>query len=607
LPLLLICALLIQEAPDSSWQWPVDTRHGASSSFGEYRGERFHLGLDFSTGGVEGMEVRPARAGEVFRVRAERDGYGLAVYMRHDGYITVYAHLAAFGPKLAAAIKAAGADPTSEFGELRLRLALEAGDLLAHTGESGAGMPHFHFETRDANNRPLDPMTLDFPPLPQNRGEAVLTALRLIPLNRKSLVNGGFLPFVTDQNQIRIQARGAIGLQALAHIDGPRDNRLGCREARVFFNGELIAEWRPRRIDFAAYRTAAGIYDQVVSGFGPTQFAYAFDNRAATLPPTPGLRWAGPIEVAEAGELAIELMNLAGERSRYAWTLAPDAPPRSESPQPWQTMPTQATTLTIAAAGPRVFITAGMRGSLQTPDSLTGLTTRQTQELALSPDNPAAELIWRTEAGSLKRTVALLPEKAAFQRSLGAWSIEGGNDAAEPMAAVLEPADPKIMSRSLAFLGPVLWFGRHGLPADIRVGYDLGSVEDARHAGLFYWSFNKQKWRFLEAVGEDGALAAQLDHFAPLAAARDISAPRILQPFVHEYFTGPRVVIPVTDEGSGVDPEAVAVSRNDTALDVYFDTSRRWIVLPAGALRGPWDVSAKDRSGRAARVRSLNL
>jgi len=130
---MLVCVLsLIMGLNQPSWQWPIDPGLGLTSSFGEYRGARFHMGLDMSTGGVEGVPVHPAAPGTLVRVRADAGGYGLAVYVAHDrGFMTVYGHLAAFGPKLKAAIRAEGKDPASLFGSLALNARVEREDVLA--------------------------------------------------------------------------------------------------------------------------------------------------------------------------------------------------------------------------------------------------------------------------------------------------------------------------------------------------------------------------------------------------------------------------------------------------------------------------------------------
>ena len=49
--------------------WPFDRTPDLSSSFGEYRSGRFHMGVDLSTNGAIGVPVHAAADGHVSRVR----------------------------------------------------------------------------------------------------------------------------------------------------------------------------------------------------------------------------------------------------------------------------------------------------------------------------------------------------------------------------------------------------------------------------------------------------------------------------------------------------------------------------------------------------------
>ena len=140
---------------------PLAQTPGLSSGFGEFRTAHFHAGLDYSTDQVEGKEVRAVEDGWVERVRASGVGYGRAVYLRlADGHTAVYGHLSRFAPKLDAYVAlrqdSAGIyeqDLTPAKGEI----AFKQGEVIAWSGQSGAGPPHLHFELRqgDMNLNPL--------------------------------------------------------------------------------------------------------------------------------------------------------------------------------------------------------------------------------------------------------------------------------------------------------------------------------------------------------------------------------------------------------------------------------------------------------------------
>src|SRR5262245_49190859 len=63
-----------QEASGTALQWPLDATPAIVSTFGEYRYDHLHAGVDISTGGRTGLKVRAAAAGAVYRLKVEWRG-----------------------------------------------------------------------------------------------------------------------------------------------------------------------------------------------------------------------------------------------------------------------------------------------------------------------------------------------------------------------------------------------------------------------------------------------------------------------------------------------------------------------------------------------------
>lgn len=594
------CVFLAAE-PD--WQWPIDTKFGPSATFGEYRGERFHMGLDFSTGGAEGMRLRPARDGVVFQVRASQSGYGKAVYVRHaDGLITVYAHLAAFGEGLQAAIREKGQDPAADFGTLELALPVKHDETLAWTGESGAGMPHLHFEVRDGDNRPLDPLNLSFPKL-NAAIRPVIRGLRLLPMGAAARVDGTAFPRTFDSKDRVIQAQGRLGLQVDAYLAAPRDNTLAPRGVRVLVDGSELAVWRPQQISFDHYRQAGSVVDQAFSGFGPTRYWYAFDGRTAALPTPPGLRVDGTLEIGDqARTLRVEIWGFDGALHAQTWTLDPSAGVGQGEPDP--ELPIQPTSLRVRCYGDRFFINpAELAGTVVLPNEMRAMGPGDRFEVGPSEDGAPVALVWRTDAGALSRRLAWL---TAGETDLGPFRLRVADRAFAKVGVLLQPADPKQGDGVLQFESPVLSFGRHGLPAPgVRLAVDEATAADAEVA-LYYWSFVKKRWRYHSAL-EAGEAGVPVDALTPLVLARDRSAPAIRAPKIHRYFVGNRVVIPIVERGSGIDRDTVVVRGPGGVLPARYDGDRGWIILEAPSDSGPWHVSIRDRAGLKAEVKQLRI
>lgn len=589
------------DTTDVDWQWPVSTRFGVTATFGEYRGMRFHMGLDFSTGGVEGEPIKPARSGQVVKIRAQRRGYGRVLYVNHpNGYQTVYAHLAQFGPKVAAAIQSAGHSPDGYFGTLNLEVDVTADDLIAYSGESGAGLPHLHFEVRAAGNIPVDPLSLPFPSVGKQLGEPVVDGLVVLPLDDDARVNGAPYAYALNGDRGALRAKGKVGIQVLASIHGARNSRLGLRGLRVQVDDQMVGSWLPRRIGFDDYRKAGLVFDQVRSGFGPTQYAHCFDHRASFLPWVDDYAATAPLTITQETTVVIKVMGLDGKWQENRFTLSPDAALREARVEDRGIQPTS---LETHLFGDRLLAKAsGIDGRLVLPDRLLGLADGDHHLIRI--DAPM-DIIWRTQPGSLKRTTAPLPRSHQFTLNLAAWQLQAQSLAnIPPTAVMLSPPNHRQQSDELIYVSDILVFGRAGLPSKgLRVRFAAGDMTDPGQLGIYAWSRVKSKWRFWGQHDGHGP-TAEVDYLTDLVVARDVHPPKVLRPKRHDYFTGPRIVIPVGDRGSGVDGDSVRVFKGSRQIAAEYDSDRRWIILPKDAI-GPWTVRLTDRANNTTSVANL--
>jgi hypothetical protein len=81
-------------------QWPLDIEIDTSASFAEFRGFRFHAGIDLRTQRRNGLPVRAMADGYVSRIKIQFRGFGYALYVDHPELQvrSVYAHLQDFAP-----------------------------------------------------------------------------------------------------------------------------------------------------------------------------------------------------------------------------------------------------------------------------------------------------------------------------------------------------------------------------------------------------------------------------------------------------------------------------------------------------------------------------
>jgi len=211
---------------DNGYIWPLKGRYALTSTFAEYRRGHFHAGIDISTGGRTGLPVRAAAAGHVARVRVSPFGYGKAIYIRQDdGRYAVYAHLKEFTAEINALVKkrqeAVGQYEVEIYPRARV-YGVQQGEVIAFSGRSGCEAPHLHFELRDSDNRPINPLAhgLSVP----DRAAPRFVAVCLYPVGSRSTVNGEQRPCVVELERVdrqslyrapnRIRVHGAFSVSA---------------------------------------------------------------------------------------------------------------------------------------------------------------------------------------------------------------------------------------------------------------------------------------------------------------------------------------------------------------------------------------------------------
>ncbi len=146
---------------------PLDTTLLLSGNFAEIRSNHFHGGLDIKTGGKEGRNIYAIEDGYVARIKIATGGYGKCLYIKHpDGHTSVYAHLQKFNETIQKYVS----DKQYAKRTFTIELFPQAGDLVVKRGEvialsgntGGSGGPHLHFEIRDQNQVPINPLLFNF-------------------------------------------------------------------------------------------------------------------------------------------------------------------------------------------------------------------------------------------------------------------------------------------------------------------------------------------------------------------------------------------------------------------------------------------------------------
>ncbi len=283
----------------SAYAWPLQTRHATTSVFADFRETHFHAGVDVSTRGEEGFKVYAMREGYVSLVQVSSSGYGKSVRVTHpDGFTTLYAHLQRFSPDIEEAVKQLQKKKSRYQVTLRPsrgQFAVNQGDHIAYTGSSGAGGPHLHFEIRDQNGNPVDPLLAE-PLAPRARDDAfpVFEEVGFLPLKASTFIQGDTQPFYLrpirrGQQEYRlstvVHVTGTLGLTVKVRDGvGPRQYRNRGVALTFELDSTLLFTSEIARIASRETKQIALHYDWSARGNGKNHHQKLFLDHGNRLP-----------------------------------------------------------------------------------------------------------------------------------------------------------------------------------------------------------------------------------------------------------------------------------------------------------------------------------
>jgi hypothetical protein len=181
------------EVPAHNYLWPTNTNKSITTLFGEKRSRRFHAGIDVRTLGRIGDKIFAVESGYISRIKVSSDGYGKAIYLKlNDGNTILYAHLDKFHDFMEVLSQKYQIEKESNFIDIYFNEydhIVNKGDIVGYCGDSGSiSGPHLHFEIRDSEGRPLNPLTNYYSV--SDTLKPIAESLAFIPLDKNCYING---------------------------------------------------------------------------------------------------------------------------------------------------------------------------------------------------------------------------------------------------------------------------------------------------------------------------------------------------------------------------------------------------------------------------------
>ena len=605
------CCLSAQEA-EGKYAWPLAIDDGISSTFQEFRHNHFHAGIDLRTRRQTGFPVLAVADGVIERLTVSRRGYGRCLRLRHaDGVTSLYAHLDRFRPDLEDVVaRVRSAQKTKYFGDhtLNAPVAVRRGEVIAFSGESGAGFPHLHLEMRDAAGYALNPLKW-LRPLPPDSRAPLLKGL-LLRSRAGTLINGdcGEFYFRLRQNGV------AYTLAEPLRINGPCDVVLhavdfsGVAHVIAPYRLEASLDGRPvfgisfDRLSRDDNNQLGMLYDMRYS-LSSTYFfnlcsqeGFALENSRAHL--ADELRQLAP----GRHELRVQVSDVQGNGSLAVVALSKDAEgeprffPRRVVPVAPGSGWMQHTEFSVLANRGDVMVKTKDFPApaeqlklrvIQGKDERVIVAREYEQGLffCFQPLNhePLLQLRFEltvdgqvVEARQKILRLVWLKNHMSQTARLGGFTAEfDATTVREPTVLLLEEV---ALRPDLPLLGvPVCSQPSHFAFLDaVRFKFRLPvGTERVAQLGIFKYRPEKKSWSYVPTHHErgEGTVSCRVLTAGTFALLRDeippaVSLQRLSSP---QRSTLRRLVISISDKGKGVDDDSLVVQLNGHRLDVEFD------------------------------------
>ena len=178
---------------NTDYVWPTNASKVLTTVFGEERSRRFHAGIDVRTYGKIGNQLYAVGNGYISRIKVSPDGYGKTLYLKlDDGNTAVYAHIDEFHASIKQKVKSIRIHENKNFIDSYLKkneLRFHKGEIIGYAGDTGSiSGPHLHFEIRDQNNKPLNPLKNIY--AIEDTLRPIAKSIAFIPLDNSCWING---------------------------------------------------------------------------------------------------------------------------------------------------------------------------------------------------------------------------------------------------------------------------------------------------------------------------------------------------------------------------------------------------------------------------------
>lgn len=253
---------------------PLSDVFGITGSFGEIRSDHFHSGIDLSTNGSIGKEIKATNSGYISRIKVSANGYGKSIFIDHqNGLTTGYGHLDRYADQIEDYIKRTQYQLKSfeiDVFPKPSEFPINKGDLVAFSGNSGGSSgPHLHYEVRTTIDQQIvspAPEYLTF----TDSIAPIIRSLHIYTIDSASYSNSYSdkkeIPISKHKNDytvirtVNAYKKIGIGIDVMDRINN-LNSQLGFRNISLSVNGKIIYKLEMQKFAFAETRYVNSIID----------------------------------------------------------------------------------------------------------------------------------------------------------------------------------------------------------------------------------------------------------------------------------------------------------------------------------------------------------
>lgn len=626
--------------------WPLAIDISQSSSFAEFRGMRFHAGIDLRTRQKNGFPVRAIADGFISRASVQFRGYGYALYIDHPQLKTrvVYGHLQDFSGQIKNYIdtklkKMGQRHGINDFFTPE-RFPVKKGQIVALSGDTGNGPSHLHFEMRTLNDEPLAPGLFGY--RPEDKIFPSFHWFYVEPMAHQTVIDGSFLParFALEKSgksTCRLASSpvisGKVALQAGISDTNGAGNRYGVEKITLKSGDKTLVERLFHQYSYDENRQCPWVYDYFKSNEKNTGYVYnLFKWPFDTLPFARQFpAWSGFVDSSEfvGGRFNFEILAYDYGNNKIQAAGALVAKKHDFSRQfssdvlvNYKMAEFHQTNFSLVAVGygqAKDRSLSSSYGTVRVEDKA-GKASDLSCILRTDRIEIAFDLEPRWQAGAWLEEQRLLPETVFVDSRGGEVAIEKGARAVFPAGSLNFPVFAALRptvampapggNAKRGWLKPfsAIW---HLTPDNVvfnseaRVGIVPQNYNgDMRKLGVYNvngeksYSHNGEK-------NEGGALTFSVRTGGRYVILEDLLAPVLnyTRQTTH-YHLGKCYVFKVSDVGKGVDYLSARAEINGSSTEVYSDPDKAeiYVVVAPSALPHLVKLHISDQAGNIAEV-----